>query len=106
MTRLGSSDVPRTPADGQVTAQVSDQDPPCNRPDSPSGKQGRRRTRHCSRGDSPQRAAAQDPLEEWAAAVAAAMPPLPASQVAAIARIAARLDASYRYELSADEDRE
>lgn len=106
MTRRVSSNVPRTPADEQVTAQVSDQDPQGSRPDSAGGKQARRRTRCRPRGDSVRPAATQDPLEEWAAAAASAMPPLPASQVAAVARIAARLDASHRYEPSTDEDRE
>lgn len=104
MTRRVSSNVPRTPADEQVTAQVSDQEPQGNRPASTGGNQGRRRARRRALGDSAWPVAVQDPLEEWAAAVAAAMPPLRASQVAAVARIAARLDASHRYELSADED--
>jgi hypothetical protein len=82
------------PADDQATVQLSGQEPPGNGPGLVSEKPGRRRARR-SRGDSARPTPTQDPLEEWAAAVAAAMPPLPASQVAAVARIAARLDASH-----------
>ena len=89
----GSPGIPRPP-DGTspampLTPQApGETDQPSREPDPPGQKAGDLRP-----GQEPEPASREQGLRAWAAALAAELPPLTNSQAAAVARIAARLDA-------------
>src|SRR5579862_3078275 len=82
-----------TPPDGRLAPQVSGEiDLQSSEPSLRVGRvRGKRTARRPSRNAG--RSASGQDLRSWAAALAATLPPLTRSQVAAVARIAARLDA-------------
>jgi hypothetical protein len=80
---------------GRLTPQVSgDMDPPSGSgPDSRGDRAADDHTTCRSRRSSARPPSSKD-LRAWAAALAATLPPLTESQVAAVARLAAHLDAN------------
>jgi hypothetical protein len=89
----GSPDIPHPP-DGTspampLTPQApGETDQPSSEPDPPGQKAGDLRP-----SQEPEPVSREQGLTAWAAALAAGLPPLTRSQAAAVARIAARLDA-------------
>lgn len=87
------ADVSQTPTDRRLTPQVSSKmDPSGSRPDSQNDQATDDHTTRRSRRSSA-RAPLRKDLRAWASALAATLPPLTESQVAAVARMAAHLDA-------------
>ena len=76
---------PATPLTPQAPGET---DQPSREPDPPGQKAGDLRP-----GQEPEPASREQGLRAWAAALAAELPPLTSSQAAAVARIAAQLDA-------------
>jgi hypothetical protein len=83
-----------TPPYGRLTPQVSGEMDQADSQADPVAEEPTCEQTTCRSGRRSARSASEQDLRTWAGAVAATLPPLTGSQVAAVARIAARLDAS------------
>jgi hypothetical protein len=88
-TKTRHSASPEQSPDGPLTSQApGEADQSSHRPGLPDEK-----PRNLRSSQEPRQVSREQGLSAWAAALAATLPPLTSSQAAAVARIAARLDA-------------